>query len=189
MPMMLTTASHYAIGLQRLLVLLLFCFANILHIIKASTTTTIVSTSPSSIARAFESSSTTKPTFVTSSPSIVQTSSEKIRSTASREQVIESIATSTTSEAELNGNMNHDKLDFLEQLRLKYSHQPTFLQSVEEIALSLLPLFEDPDKGEFYKRAFVAMTEPERTIAFRIPWVDDNGNMQFNRGWRVEFSR
>jgi hypothetical protein len=87
-----------------------------------------------------------------------------------------------------NPNEN-DRLDFLDDLRIKYSHQPTFLQSVEEIALSLLPLFEDPQHGDFYKRAFVTMTEPERAISFRVPWMDDNGNMQFNRGWRVEFSR
>ena len=82
-----------------------------------------------------------------------------------------------------------DGLDFLDDLRKKYSHQPVFLQSVEEIALSLLSLFEDPEKGDFYKRAFVAMTEPERVIAFRVPWEDDEGNLHFNRGWRVEFSR
>ena len=62
-------------------------------------------------------------------------------------------------------------------------------QSVEEIALSLLPLFADPEHGAFYKRAFVAMTEPERTISFRVPWEDDQGQMHYNRGWRVEFSR
>ena len=77
----------------------------------------------------------------------------------------------------------------LHDLRQKYEHQPVFLQSVSEIAHSLTPLFEDPDKGEFYKRAFVAMTEPERTISFRVPWEDDEGRMRYNRGWRVEFSR
>jgi len=81
-----------------------------------------------------------------------------------------------------------DGLDFLDDLRKKYGHQPIFLQSVEEIALSLISLFEDPEKGDFYKRAFVTMAEPERVIAFRVPWEDDEGNMQFNRGWRVEFS-
>ena len=86
------------------------------------------------------------------------------------------------------GNMD-SRLEFLRDLRKKYSHQPTFLQSVEEIAISLLPLFEDREKGEFYKQAFVAMTEPERVISFRVPWMDDNGVLHFNRGWRVEFSR
>jgi len=81
-----------------------------------------------------------------------------------------------------------DKLGFLDDLRRKYPHQPTFLQAVEEMALSLLPLFEDPDQGTFYKRAFLAMAEPERVIAFRVPWEDDQGRMHFNRGWRVEQS-
>ena len=86
-------------------------------------------------------------------------------------------------------NENGNKLSFLNDLRAKYYYQPTFLQSVEEIALSLLPLFEDPEKGDFYKRAFVAMTEPERAISFRVPWMDDNGDIHFQRGYRVEFSR
>ena len=80
-------------------------------------------------------------------------------------------------------------LSFLNDLQTKYSHQPTFLQSVEEMAVSLLPLFQDPDQGDFYQRAFLAMAEPERTIAFRVSWMDDKGNLQFNRGWRVEFNR
>ena len=79
-------------------------------------------------------------------------------------------------------------LDFLSDLRRKYPHQPTFLQAVEEMALSLSDLFEGED-GDFYKRAFLAMAEPERIIAFRVPWMDDSGHIQFNRGWRVEFSR
>lgn len=86
-------------------------------------------------------------------------------------------------------NPQDNGFEFLHDLRKKYEHQPVFLQSVKEIALSLGPLFQDPENGEFYKRAFTAMTEPERTISFRVPWEDDEGNMRFNRGWRVEFSR
>ena len=63
-----------------------------------------------------------------------------------------------------------------------------FLQAVEEMAISLRSLFLDPEKGGFYQRAFVAMAEPERTISFRVPWMDDKGVLNFNRGWRVEFS-
>ena len=79
-------------------------------------------------------------------------------------------------------------LGFLDELRSKYSHQPVFLQAVDEMAYSLIDLFQDAEKGEFYKRAFVAMTEPERTIGFRVPWTDDQGRIHYNRGWRVEFS-
>lgn len=80
-------------------------------------------------------------------------------------------------------------LSFLDDLRRKYQHQPTFLQAVEEMALSLTDLFQDPKDGEFYKRAFLLMAEPERIISFRVPWMDDEGRLQHNRAWRVEFSR
>jgi glutamate dehydrogenase (NADP+) len=80
-------------------------------------------------------------------------------------------------------------LTFLNDLRSKYSHQTTFLQAVEEMAVALMPLFEDPKEGDFYQRAFLTMAEPERTISFRVPWMDDSGKLQFNRGWRVEFNR
>lgn len=80
-------------------------------------------------------------------------------------------------------------LDFLADLRQKYQHQPIFLQVVEEMAHSIADLFQDPDDGDFYKQAFLAMTEPERTISFRVSWMDDQGKIHFNRGWRVEFSR
>lgn len=81
-------------------------------------------------------------------------------------------------------------MDFLDDLRAKYSqHQPVFIQAVEEMALSLQDLFHDNEQGDYYKRAFVTLAEPERTISFRVPWTDDQGNLHINRGWRVEFSR
>jgi glutamate dehydrogenase (NADP+) len=80
-------------------------------------------------------------------------------------------------------------LDFLDNLRQQYAHQPTFLQAVEEMALSLTDLFDDPINGDFYRRSFSLMAEPERTLAFRVPWMDDQGKLQYNRGWRVEFNR
>ena len=83
-----------------------------------------------------------------------------------------------------------DKLlnDLLQDLRTKYPHQPTFLQAVQEMAVSLLDLFQDSVDGAFYQRAFLTMTEPERVIAFRVPWMDDAGHLHINRGWRVEFN-
>jgi len=80
------------------------------------------------------------------------------------------------------------KSSLLEDLKSKYQHQPVFLQAVEEMAVAIEPLFNDPEKGEFYKRAFILMTEPERTISFRVSWEDDSGNLIYNRGWRVEFN-
>jgi len=79
-------------------------------------------------------------------------------------------------------------LTFLDSIRNKYSHQPTFLQAVDEMANALQPLFTDEVNGEFYKRAFLVMTEPERIISFRVNWEDDSGQLQTNRGWRIEFN-
>lgn len=81
-----------------------------------------------------------------------------------------------------------NKFDFLADLRAKYPHQPVFLQAVEEMALSVEPLFNDPVDGDFYRKAFIFLTEPERMISFHVPWMDDEGNQHVNRGWRVEFS-
>ena len=56
------------------------------------------------------------------------------------------------------------------------------------MALAVEPLFEEPENGAFYKKAFLYLTEPERIISFHVPWEDDEGNQHVNRGWRVEFS-
>mmetsp|Transcript_19482 Transcript_19482/g.28661 ORF Transcript_19482/g.28661 Transcript_19482/m.28661 type:complete len:176 (+) Transcript_19482:190-717(+) len=103
---------------------------------------------------------------------------------SSRNSLINSIASTKN-----NISDDDDKpFPFLNDLQEKYSHRPTFLQSVVEMAIALEPLFADPKRGSFYKRAFLAMAEPERTISFRVRWMDDEGNVRFNRGWRVEFS-
>lgn len=84
--------------------------------------------------------------------------------------------------------MNQQRNDFLADLKEKYAHQPSFLEAVEVMANSLEPLFLDAEKGEFFKRSFLLMTEPERIISFRVNWTNDQGLLQTNRGWRVEFS-
>jgi len=78
--------------------------------------------------------------------------------------------------------------DFLVELYERYSHQPIFLQAVKEMAISLKPLFDHPGNGQFYKKVFLIMAEPERVISFRVNWMDDKGNICHNRGWRIEFS-
>ncbi|MEM9053445.1 MAG: NADP-specific glutamate dehydrogenase, partial [Bacteroidota bacterium] len=62
-----------------------------------------------------------------------------------------------------------------------------FLQAVEEVAEVIIPFLEDNPK---YKEAKILerMVEPERTIMFRVPWIDDQGEIQVNRGYRVEFN-
>ena len=79
--------------------------------------------------------------------------------------------------------------DFLKDLELKYGrHQTVFIQSVREISLAIQDLLDDPVDGKFYRRVFKVLVEPERIISFRVPWEDDDGNVQINRGWRVEYS-
>jgi glutamate dehydrogenase (NADP+) len=76
---------------------------------------------------------------------------------------------------------------FMDRVRAKNGHEPEFLQAVQEVAEAVIPFIEANPK---YKTAKILdrIVEPERTIIFRIPWLDDNGNIQVNRGYRVEFN-
>jgi glutamate dehydrogenase (NADP+) len=75
----------------------------------------------------------------------------------------------------------------MDRVRAKNSHEPEFLQAVQEVAETVIPFIEENPK---YKTAKILdrIVEPERTIIFRVPWLDDNGNIQVNRGYRVEFN-
>ncbi len=76
---------------------------------------------------------------------------------------------------------------FMEQVKAKQPHEKEFLQAVEEVAETVIPFIANKPK---YKKAKVLerMTEPERTIMFRVPWIDDKGDVQLNKGFRVEFN-
>lgn len=76
---------------------------------------------------------------------------------------------------------------FMEGVKAKNSHEPEFLQAVEEVAETVIPYIANHPK---YAEAKILerMVEPERTIMFRVAWTDDNGNVQVNRGYRVEFN-
>ncbi|KAJ1841398.1 hypothetical protein H4R99_007790 [Coemansia sp. RSA 1722] len=63
--------------------------------------------------------------------------------------------------------------------------QKEFLQAVDEVFESLAPVFEKDPK---YIEAFERLVEPERQIIFRVPWIDDKGVQQVNRGFRVQMS-
>jgi len=77
--------------------------------------------------------------------------------------------------------------DFLARLQLRDPDQPEFLQAVREVVESLELVLE---KHPEYRSAKVLerLVEPERTIIFRVPWQDDRGEIQVQRGFRVEFS-
>lgn len=76
---------------------------------------------------------------------------------------------------------------FMEYAKMRNSNEPEFLQAVHEVAEAIIPFIEENPayKG---KMLLERMIEPERTIMFRVPWVDDNGKTQVNRGFRVEFN-
>ncbi|MDE5853402.1 MAG: NADP-specific glutamate dehydrogenase [Oscillospiraceae bacterium] len=67
------------------------------------------------------------------------------------------------------------------------AHEPEFLQAVEEVLTSLEPVVERRPEIEKYG-IIERLVEPERLIQFRVPWVDDNGKVQVNRAYRVEFN-
>ncbi|MCG3259953.1 MAG: NADP-specific glutamate dehydrogenase [Candidatus Heimdallarchaeota archaeon] len=69
----------------------------------------------------------------------------------------------------------------------KNQAQPEFHQAVKEVLDSIKPVFEKEPKFEKHK-ILERITEPERVIIFRVPWVGDNGEIQVNRGMRVQFN-
>ena len=76
---------------------------------------------------------------------------------------------------------------FLARLKQRDPDQPEFHQAVEEVVRSLWPFLEANPR---YREASILerMVEPERTILFRVPWVDDRGQVQVNRGYRIQMS-
>ena len=76
---------------------------------------------------------------------------------------------------------------FIDSVKAKQAHETEFLQAVTEVAEAIIPFIADKPK---YKDAKILerMVEPERTVMFRVPWLDDAGVPQINRGYRVEFN-
>ena len=77
--------------------------------------------------------------------------------------------------------------EVLADLQARYPYQPEFLQAVEEVLRSLQPLMERDDKYRRH-RILERIVEPERTVKFRVEWIDDRGEIQVNRGWRIQFN-
>jgi glutamate dehydrogenase (NADP+) len=75
----------------------------------------------------------------------------------------------------------------LEKVKKRNSNEPEFLQAVEEVLSSLEPVLEKhPEYID--ENLLERFCEPERQIMFRVPWVDDNGELHVNRGFRVQFN-
>jgi len=77
--------------------------------------------------------------------------------------------------------------EFISQLEEKNPNQPEFIQAVEEVLESVIPYISNNKKYQD-QSILHRLVEPERTIMFRVPWVDDEGKIQVNRGFRVEMN-
>lgn len=81
-----------------------------------------------------------------------------------------------------------DKINaFMEEVKGRNSHEPEFIQAVQEVAETVIPYISN---HEIYngKNILLRMVEPERLISFRVSWVDDEGEIHVNRGYRVQMN-
>ncbi len=85
-------------------------------------------------------------------------------------------------------NVNPYILEVIEKTKQKNDFEPEFLQTVEEVLLSLNPAISKNE--QLYRKNCVLerLVEPDRIISFRVPWEDDNGNYHIQRGYRIQFN-
>ena len=76
---------------------------------------------------------------------------------------------------------------FMHGVKRRNPNQPEFYQAVQEFAEVLIPFINENKKYQGYS-LLERMTEPDRTISFRVTWVDDKGKIQVNKGYRVQFN-
>lgn len=83
--------------------------------------------------------------------------------------------------------MNNLMNEFMKKLELRDAHEPEFLQAVFEVAESIIPFSEENQKYKIHK-ILERIAEPERVIIFRVPWLNDKGEVEVNRGFRVQMN-
>lgn len=83
--------------------------------------------------------------------------------------------------------MNETIKHFIQKVGVRNAGEPEFLQAVSEVAESLIPYIESQPQ---YKKSKILerIVEPERVVIFRVPWLDDKGEVQVNRGFRVQMN-
>ncbi|NAS12555.1 NADP-specific glutamate dehydrogenase [Poritiphilus flavus] len=76
---------------------------------------------------------------------------------------------------------------FMDEIKVRNGHEPEFIQAVQEVAETVIPYIA---KNEIYngKNILLRMVEPERLLSFRVAWVDDEGEIHVNRGYRVQMN-
>ena len=83
--------------------------------------------------------------------------------------------------------MEKNVQDFLDSVSKRNTNEPEFLQAVHEVAETVIPFIEKNKKYQ-NKKLLERMVEPERVIMFRVPWLDDKGEIQVNRGFRIQMN-
>lgn len=83
--------------------------------------------------------------------------------------------------------MDKNIKEFLDKVSARNQNEPEFMQAVHEVAETIIPFISENKK---YQNAMLLerMVEPERVIMFRVPWLDDEGNIQVNRGFRIQMN-
>ncbi|MBZ9652702.1 NADP-specific glutamate dehydrogenase [Psychroflexus montanilacus] len=83
--------------------------------------------------------------------------------------------------------MNKQLKGFLDTVSDRNPNEPEFLQAVHEVAEAIIPFMDENPKYKNHK-LLERMVEPERVVTFRVTWVDDNGEIQVNRGFRIQMN-
>ena len=83
--------------------------------------------------------------------------------------------------------MNSAINEFMNAVKSRNPHETEFLQAVYEVAASIIPFTERHPKYKTHK-ILERMVEPERVLIFRVPWLNDAGQVEINRGFRVQMN-
>lgn len=84
-------------------------------------------------------------------------------------------------------NVEQKIQEFIAKVEAKNPNEPEFIQAVKEVAVTVIPFISTREKYNGMK-LLERMAEPERVIIFRVPWVDDKGEIQVNRGFRIQMN-
>ncbi|NVB38668.1 NADP-specific glutamate dehydrogenase [Pseudenhygromyxa sp. WMMC2535] len=80
-----------------------------------------------------------------------------------------------------------NEADFIERVRARNPNEPEYLQAVEEVVASLWPFLQDEGRRYLDAGVLERLTEGDRAISFRVAWIDDQGEVQTNRGYRIQW--
>ena len=83
--------------------------------------------------------------------------------------------------------MDNNIKEFINSVETNNKGESEFLQAVEEVAEAVMPILDQHPRFN-NKKILERIVEPERVITFRVPWTDDSGNVQVNRGYRIEMN-